>query len=162
MNENNSPVASGSLNLASETGAYKYLISNERVTTGSGASLAVSNPKSSCKRILESSGSLPSGVYNINPTGNASQDVYCDMETDGGGWTAATMLADVTTKNLFRTNISESITSLEENVSTKGNIDDIWLDDENKDIMLKCYTDVEEYGNYNSPFIIYQYLKSDI
>ncbi|XP_062589869.1 microfibril-associated glycoprotein 4-like [Saccostrea cucullata] len=34
-------------------------------------------------------GHKQSGVYNINPFGNETQvDVYCDMEKEGGGWTA--------------------------------------------------------------------------
>ena len=28
-----------------------------------------------------------SGVYTVNPTNRSSFDVYCDMKTDGGGWT---------------------------------------------------------------------------
>uniref|UniRef100_A0A1X7TNK4 Fibrinogen C-terminal domain-containing protein n=1 Tax=Amphimedon queenslandica TaxID=400682 RepID=A0A1X7TNK4_AMPQE len=32
-------------------------------------------------------GSTTSGLYNINPDGGTPFTVYCDMETDGGGWT---------------------------------------------------------------------------
>ena len=36
---------------------------------------------------LFSAGFKESGVYLVNPTNKASFEVYCDMKTDGGGWT---------------------------------------------------------------------------
>ncbi|MEZ4237208.1 MAG: MopE-related protein [Myxococcota bacterium] len=41
----------------------------------------------SCAAWYDSDPGLPSGVYGIRPTGTGSLDVYCDMDTDGGGWT---------------------------------------------------------------------------
>nr|VFK77929.1 MAG: Fibrinogen beta and gamma chains, C-terminal globular domain [Candidatus Kentron sp. SD] len=45
---------------------------------------------SSCKAIKEGNPLVTSGVYTIDPDGMDSIDpleVFCDMETDGGGWT---------------------------------------------------------------------------
>ena len=36
---------------------------------------------------LFSAGFKESGVYTANPTNKASFEVFCDMKTDGGGWT---------------------------------------------------------------------------
>lgn len=50
---------------------------------------SICNRAVSCKEVLES-GATQSGTYVIDPDGPAGEDpytVYCDMETDGGGWT---------------------------------------------------------------------------
>ena len=36
---------------------------------------------------LFKSGQTQSGVYSVDPDGKGSFNVYCDMRTDGGGWT---------------------------------------------------------------------------
>ena len=44
----------------------------------------------SCQVLLSQSPSTPSGVYWIDPDGGSQENPfkgYCDMETDGGGWT---------------------------------------------------------------------------
>ncbi|MGB0932911.1 MAG: fibrinogen-like YCDxxxxGGGW domain-containing protein [Lishizhenia sp.] len=47
-----------------------------------------SNPGKNCKDILDSGGSFGDGVYWMDPEGDGKAfECYCDMTTDGGGWT---------------------------------------------------------------------------
>lgn len=45
------------------------------------------NPGETCATLHRDDPSLANGVYWIAPNGTAARRVYCDMDTDGGGWT---------------------------------------------------------------------------
>lgn len=60
-------------------------------TTNESCSIAAGSFPRNCKEILASNPDATSGVYKIDPDGSSTKyssfDAYCDMETDGGGWT---------------------------------------------------------------------------
>jgi len=144
------------------TSTYKAYYRDDLAPITWWINLAASAPNASCKRIYDATWARKDRVYQINPTWTSPFNVYCDMTTDGGGWTYATMLADTTTQNLFDTWNTDKITSITSNISSKGTLSSIWTDNENKDIMLVCRTNSIDHKTYEIPTIIYDYLKSDI
>ncbi len=93
------------------TGLYDIVLSNDGILntiwSGNGEDLLrVSNndgtgatsPGESCKDILDNGYSTGDGMYWIDPNGAPTTDsfeVYCDMTTDGGGWTRIEYATDL-------------------------------------------------------------------
>jgi UDP-3-O-[3-hydroxymyristoyl] glucosamine N-acyltransferase len=75
---------------SAEVCSNSVLLDGERVQSGTTHPASGCAALTSCKEIRDAGGSPPSGQYSIDPDGTGAGlpvDVYCDMSTDGGGWT---------------------------------------------------------------------------
>jgi prepilin-type N-terminal cleavage/methylation domain-containing protein len=64
-----------------------YFTDTNKITTRKGEDISMIIPDKSCARIKELWRWKWSGEYSISPTWSSKKRVYCDMETDGWGWT---------------------------------------------------------------------------
>jgi LruC domain-containing protein len=80
------PVTAAPTHDCHKTGATRYVMvrGSARASHSLGGA---QNPGASCRDVLARGGSTGDGVYWIRPLGQAAFPVWCDMSTDGGGWT---------------------------------------------------------------------------
>lgn len=74
-------------NIVTTWANYTVILSDKEKLTGASANLVNSLSNKSCKRIRDIGAWNGDGRYKINPTWVAEVEVYCDMTTDGWGWT---------------------------------------------------------------------------
>ena len=79
-------LSGGNVGIGSTSPASKLEVNGKIKSTNYGKS--ASNPAISCEDILRQGNSNGNGRYWIDPRGTGTAfEVYCDMTTDGGGWT---------------------------------------------------------------------------
>ena len=85
----------------------------------------------SCLNILENYPSSENGMYEIDPDDSGSFEVYCDMETDGGGWTLIMKTKDNTQEFHYDSEYWTTLNMFQENDVTI-NVNDVKYDSFNK------------------------------
>ena len=144
---------------------YTVIFSNDYTFSANTNGLLPILPNYDCKRIKDLNPQKRSWIAGIDPDGdNQTDQVYCKMDYDGWGWTLSTMLATRRTStsseeaaNLFDTQDNNFITSVDEDIRDKWNLDNVWIDSYNRDILFQCVSEFEEFKWYESPFIIYNF-----
>jgi hypothetical protein len=77
-------------------------------------------PPSSCAEVQSLNPVAPSGVYTIEAADGGEYDVYCDLVTDGGGWTLVGSSTDVLSDE--RDDYSDQLST----ISPSSTMDGIW------------------------------------
>jgi prepilin-type N-terminal cleavage/methylation domain-containing protein len=100
-----STFSSSPFEVTTETWYTAHISDSEKIVWTVAWDLQASIKNGSCKRIKQTWWSRWNGTYTINPAGT-DISVYCDMESDWGGWTAlVTFNPSINNSNYWDTNV---------------------------------------------------------
>ena len=157
LTDTNQPIheVETTIDLSSAPSWTKSILSNWETQTWSLTSI---NPLASCKRLYETRWKREDWVYTIDPEWNWTWfKVYCDMNTDWGGWTLVAynksnssavfdkdfMVKSVNSNKIYNKNTSNYLSSINpENFSTLVNTNDVML-------ISSSYSDSPIIDNWN-------------
>ena len=84
--------------------AWEDCDDNDSSVTTDGTGVSSDCAAISCKTILDDGYSTGDGTYWIDPDGSGAFEVYCDMTTDGGGWSILVDLLGYPSTNITSRN----------------------------------------------------------
>lgn len=147
------------IDIVNTTESYNIFVNNtDTAVSGTGVILERKlsfriNEQESCDAILRNgNGFAWSGIYTINPTGSDEFEVYCDMETEDGGWTMLTTIpgessqfGNLSTSGIWKTPIHDAVPpSFLNNVEYMSQA----YSELNTDEILLCYENMDTCHNF--------------
>jgi hypothetical protein len=132
----------GALDIATTTNTYIAYLNGTTTVSWTWWVLLSTLPNANCKKIRDNGNGNGDGLYRIDPSWNGWYDAWCDMTTDGGGWTLVGRSVIWWTGNFwFKTNTWDL---LNESIPYSVDATNIFF----TEVLFWDYLNSKKWGNY--------------